>query len=180
MDTDPGVERWSWLLRDHLRQQRRSLRSIERQLGWSNGYLSLVLRDGPPALKVEQVLAVLRAIGVPPRVYFAELYGLPLAPGDPTPPTRDEMEKLMDERIREEQSRRERDTRALRDDVDRLLARLAGDPGPIDRERLRAVVTETLRDDVRRLASPDETRAAGAEPVRTAIDDETKDTGSEP
>jgi hypothetical protein len=90
------------------------------------------------------------------------------------------MEKLMDARIQDERNRRAQDTRTLRDDVDRLLARLAGDPGPIDRERLRALVTETLRDELRRLASPDEPRAAGAEPARTAGDDETKDAGREP
>lgn len=152
--TEPGVQRWSWLLRDLIRQKRRSLRSIERQLGWSNGYLSLVLRDGSPALKVEHVLAILDSISIMPRRFFADLYGLPLTPEDPVSPTREEVERLMDERIQAEQLLREKETAALRDDVERLLSRLETDPPPLDRERLRALVSDSLREELRRLSAP--------------------------
>jgi hypothetical protein len=67
-----------------MRERGRTGRSIERQLGWSTGYLSQILRDGPPALKVEHVLAILEALEVPPPEFFARLYDL--APVAPAPP----------------------------------------------------------------------------------------------
>jgi transcriptional regulator with XRE-family HTH domain len=80
MNAENQVRRWSWRLKDLLRERGRTQRSIEQQLGWASGYLSHLLRPGPPALKVEHVLQMLEAIDVPPHDFFAELYGF--SPGE--------------------------------------------------------------------------------------------------
>jgi len=80
MNAENQVRRWSWRLKDLLRERGRTQRSIEQQLDWASGYLSHLLRPGPPALKVEHVLQMLEAIEVPPHEFFAELYGF--APGE--------------------------------------------------------------------------------------------------
>jgi len=69
---------WSHRLRLYITERGRSQRSVERQLGWGAGYLSQLLRPEPPHLKVKHVLAVLRALEVPPAAFFAGLYDLRL------------------------------------------------------------------------------------------------------
>ncbi len=77
-DVESHIRRWSWRLRDLLREHSRTFRSVEVELGWSSGYLSQVLAPGTPALKVEHVLQVLDVLEVPAAEYFADLYGLGL------------------------------------------------------------------------------------------------------
>lgn len=69
---------WSHRLRLYITERGRSQRSVERQLGWGAGYLSQLLRPEPPHLKVKHVLAILRALDVPPAAFFAGLYDLRL------------------------------------------------------------------------------------------------------
>jgi hypothetical protein len=89
VDVESQVRRWSWRLKDLLRERRRTQRWVEQQLGWASGYMSHLLRPGPPALKVEHVLAILEMIDVPPRDFFVELYAVtPGAPGTVPLPSR--------------------------------------------------------------------------------------------
>lgn len=68
------VRRWRQRLRALLTERDRSMRSVEQQLGWANGYLGQVLR-GSPELRVRHVLELLDALEIPWRRFFAELYG---------------------------------------------------------------------------------------------------------
>jgi hypothetical protein len=162
MGDEPTVQRWSWSLKDLIRQRARTFRSVERQLGWSNGYLSQALREGPPALKVEQVLAVLGALGVPGRDYFADLYGLqpPPEPDEPPKIGRDEVEALMDEKLAEEKERRRQEMGRLEARVERALEHVES-ASPIDRDYLASLVSQALRTSLMRLgASVDEDATA--------------------
>jgi hypothetical protein len=53
VDREKEIRRWSWRLRDLMREGGRTQRSLEVEAGWGKGYLTQVLRDGRPALKVE-------------------------------------------------------------------------------------------------------------------------------
>jgi transcriptional regulator with XRE-family HTH domain len=77
-EADREAQEWGHRLRLYITERGRSQRSVERQLGWGAGYLSQLLRPEPPHLKVKHVLAVLRALEVPPAAFFAGLYDLRL------------------------------------------------------------------------------------------------------
>jgi transcriptional regulator with XRE-family HTH domain len=65
------------LLRAKLQQRRLTQQAVQNRLGWGKNYLSeMFLRE--KTLQVRQILAVLRAIGVAPAAFYAELYGWPL------------------------------------------------------------------------------------------------------
>jgi transcriptional regulator with XRE-family HTH domain len=153
MNAENQVRRWSWRLKDLLRERGRTQRSIEQQLGWASGYLSHLLRPGPPALKVEHVLQILEAIEVAPHEFFAELYGF--SPGEvvgsalgsgswtpgavrariaPPEPRRDDELERINEFVQ----------RAVRDAEQRL--RLAPD-------ELRGLVTRMVREELDSLGS---------------------------
>lgn len=101
------VQEWSHRLRLWMTDRSRSQRSVERQLGWGTGYLSQLLRPDPPHLKIKHLLAVLHAIGVPPAVFFADLYGLrPAESGDElTQMSRTELQGFVARTLREELAR---------------------------------------------------------------------------
>lgn len=110
------------LLKEAIAKSGRSMREIERALGWSQGYLGSILR-GRIALKVRHVFALARELGLEPLSFFLtvapprdpnwvlEQLGIP-PPGseepgpepiDPAPPlTRKELEDLVRETLREE------------------------------------------------------------------------------
>ena len=150
MDVEAQIRRWSWRLKDLLRERRRTQRWVEQQRGWAIGYMSHLLRPGPPALKVQHVLATLETIDVSPRDFFFELYGLsPGAPGTVPFPTRPEraasggdaaalpggrqqIDRLVDRAVRDARRRLRPDPGELRDLVGRMvreeLERKAGAP----------------------------------------------------
>ena len=61
-------------LADAIEDHDLNLRAVERRAGWADGYLSQVLNQRVK-LRVEHVLAVLAALGVPPSRFFAALFG---------------------------------------------------------------------------------------------------------
>lgn len=100
-----GVDSWASALKGLMREKGRTGRSVERALGWSTGYLSQVLRPGPPALKVVHVLDILRELHVPETEFFGRLYSPDLAPRAP----RDELRDLIREEIAAIERQRARD-----------------------------------------------------------------------
>lgn len=72
---EPEVEtqRLSDALREAIRRRKISQREVERTLGQSKGYLSLLLH-GNVDLKVKHVFAVLKVIGMEPEEFFGILY----------------------------------------------------------------------------------------------------------
>lgn len=110
------------LLKEAVAGSGRSMREIERALGWSQGYLGSILR-GRIALKVWHVFALARELDREPLSFFLTIapprdpnwvlaqLGIP-PPGsekpgpepiDPGPPlTREELEDLVRETLREE------------------------------------------------------------------------------
>lgn len=146
MPKEPTVLTWAWRLKDLMRERGRTGRAVERELGWGTGYMSQILRDGPPALKVEHVLAILRVIGVPPADFFAGLYGLEA----PVPADRDEIRRVLEEVVAE--GRAGDDDDRLRATVRRLL-REERQELVIDRDEIRAVVGDIVREELMRLAA---------------------------
>lgn len=181
-DVAPQIRRWSWRLRDLLREHGRTFREIEEELGWSSGYLSQVLAPGTPALKVEHVLQVLDVLGVSAAEFFADLYGLglPVRPDegagrwtiDPDQIERAVAEgaRRLEERIRaqvgetidEVQSRlhkAEEEARTLPEQVTRAAEQAAENAVrrlatevAVDPEQVRAVTSRMVREELMRLA----------------------------
>lgn len=61
-------------LADSIEDRDLNLRAVERRAGWADGYLSQVLNQRVK-LRMEHVLAVLAAVGVPPGRFFAAIFG---------------------------------------------------------------------------------------------------------
>jgi hypothetical protein len=76
VDVQKDVRRVLKALADAIEDRDLNLRAVERRAGWADGYLSQVLNQRVK-LRVEHVLAVLAALGVPPGRFFATLYGGP-------------------------------------------------------------------------------------------------------
>jgi hypothetical protein len=70
-----GAHRLSEALRRHLAHTGVSLGEVDRRLGWAENTLSELL-SGTAELRVKELLAVLRAVGIEERSFFAELYDL--------------------------------------------------------------------------------------------------------
>jgi len=71
-----GIPRWvrrfSTLLRQRIRSAGRTQRQVERELGWSSGYISQLLR-GNQDLKLKHALAILDAVGAEPGAWLRDL-----------------------------------------------------------------------------------------------------------
>ena len=61
-------------LADAIEDRDLNLRAVERRAGWADGYLSQVLNQRVK-LRMEHVLAVLGAVGVPPGRFVAAIFG---------------------------------------------------------------------------------------------------------
>ena len=109
------VQRWSKQLRLWLAAQGRSQRSVERELGWGSGYLSQLFRPTPPDLKIKHVVGILRAIKVPPKLFFAGLYGRDNNPDDLRNMTRDEVLDFIALSLRQELMRLSQSAKPKRD-----------------------------------------------------------------
>ena len=70
-----GARRVAAELKHRLAQAGLSMREIDRRLAWREGRLGKLLRAGEE-LKVEDLMAVLRAAGIGERSFFADLYNL--------------------------------------------------------------------------------------------------------
>jgi transcriptional regulator with XRE-family HTH domain len=202
-DVAPQIRRWSWRLRDLLREHGRTFREIEEELGWSSGYLSQVLAPGTPALKVEHVLQVLDVLGVAASEFFADLYGLglPVRPEegagkwtiDPDQIERAVAEgaRQLEERIKAEvgetveevQSRlrkAEEDVRSMPDQVARAAEQAAERAVQrlalaLDPEQVRLVASRVVREELMRLARGEAAEAhdTGGEATTATIRSET-------
>ena len=67
------VDRYLTLIRNLVRSQGFTQLEIQEALGWGRSYISQLVTK-QKALRVEQVLLILRVIGVDPREFFSELY----------------------------------------------------------------------------------------------------------
>ena len=63
------------LLSRKIREQGFTEREVEEALGWGKSYIRQLM-TGCKGLRVDQLLAILGVIGVEPRAFYAELYGM--------------------------------------------------------------------------------------------------------
>lgn len=97
------VERVKVLLKRTIAGSGSSQREVERRLGWGEGYVSQILR-GKVVFKFKHCFAILAVIGVAPEAFFAALVA---------------------------ESRPRRPSRALREEVGRLVRELLDESGPV-------------------------------------------------
>ncbi len=77
---EPEVDRFLTLLRNKIREQGFTQPEVQQALGWGRSYISQLLTR-QKALRVEQVLLILSVVGIDPREFFQELYGVDLYRG---------------------------------------------------------------------------------------------------
>lgn len=70
------VERILRLLRSKMQEVGMSQLDVQETLDWGRTYISQLFRK-QKALRVDQVLKILETIGVEPKDFFAELFGIP-------------------------------------------------------------------------------------------------------
>lgn len=152
MDRSKEIRRWSWRLRDLMREAGRTQRSIEREAGWGKGYLTQVLGEGRPALKVEHVLTILDLLGVSLEEFFSGLYDLHSGSGAAAGLDATAVERMIDRRLEEvlsaERAERQQQLERLRTQV-RELRTGARRRSP---QEVRIAVEKALRRELRRLA----------------------------
>ncbi len=150
MDRQKEIRRWSWRLRDLMREAGRTQRSLELEAGWGKGYLTQVLRDGRPALKVEHVLTILNLLGVTIEGFFSGLYDL--HPGQGAGMDAAAVERMIDRRLDEllsaERAERQRQLERLRAEIQKLRTG-AERRSP---QEVRKAVEDALARELRRLA----------------------------
>jgi transcriptional regulator with XRE-family HTH domain len=73
------LDRYLTLLRDKIQQRGYHQIEIQRELGWGQSYVSQLLTK-QKGLRVEQVLLMLKVIGIHPAEFFGELYDWPEPP----------------------------------------------------------------------------------------------------
>ena len=112
------IDRYIGLLRTRSRRHGFTQLEIQQELGWGRSYISQLVTK-QKSLRVEQVLLILKVIGVHPAEFFAELYGWPTDSGEVA-----------------EQAGQLRDLKGQVQGLTRLLL----DKGLIRREELRAAV----------------------------------------
>jgi transcriptional regulator with XRE-family HTH domain len=74
-DEQDGARRLAEALRRRLARTGLPLGEIDQRMGWAENTLSELL-NGTAELRVKELLAVLRAVGIEERSFFAELYDL--------------------------------------------------------------------------------------------------------
>ncbi len=73
INIDKELDRYLSLLRNKIRESGFIQMEIQERLGWGRSYISQLLTK-QKALRLEQVLLILKVIGVEPREFFLELY----------------------------------------------------------------------------------------------------------
>ena len=76
VNIDKELDRYLSLLRNKIRESGFIQMEIQERLGWGRSYISQLLTK-QKALRLEQVLLILKVIGVEPGEFFKELYGEP-------------------------------------------------------------------------------------------------------
>ncbi len=69
------IDRVLTLLRHKIRERGYTQLDVQKELGWGRSYISQLLTK-QKALRVEQVLLILRVIGIDPAAFFGQLYPL--------------------------------------------------------------------------------------------------------
>ena len=134
-----------------MREAGRTQRSVEQEAGWGKGYLTQVLRDGRPALKVEHVLTILDLLGVSLEDFFSALYDLhpgPGAVGLDTAAVERMIDRRLDEVLSAERAERQRQLERLRAEI----ARLRTGARRRSPQEVREAVEAALARELRRLA----------------------------
>lgn len=85
---DQEIRRILLALRTTLRSQRKTQLEVQERLGWGRSSISQLFTR-QKRLRMDQILAILWAIDMPPEHFFADLYRLRL-PHNATPPSRDQ------------------------------------------------------------------------------------------
>lgn len=83
-DVPSQVQAVADYLRLCIQSERRTLRSIEDELGMGAGYLGQLLR-GAVDLKLKHVLGILATMGIHPVAFFGAVYEEPIRMRDPEP-----------------------------------------------------------------------------------------------
>jgi transcriptional regulator with XRE-family HTH domain len=151
VDRQKEIRRWSWRLRDLMREAGRTQRSVEQEAGWGKGYLTQVLGEDRPALKVEHVVTILDLLGASLEDFFSGLYNLHPGPGAAGLDTA-AVERMIDRRLEDllsaEREERQRQLERLRAEIQRLRA---GDRRRTPQE-VREAVEKALSRELQRLA----------------------------
>jgi len=180
VDREKEIRRWSWRLRDLMREAGRTQRSVELEAGWGKGYLTQVLGEGRPALKVEHVVTILDLLGVSLEEFFSGLYDLHPGAGAAALDVAS-VERMIDRRLEEllsaEREERQRQLERLRAEIQRLRA---GDRRRTPQE-VREAVEKALSRELQRLAEsaakggkkkrPKKPRPEGREPAAPREED---------
>ncbi len=87
---DRELDRYVTLLRNKIRQQGFTQMEVQDALGWGRSYISQIVTQ-QKKLRMDQVLRILRVIGVSPGDFFGELYrrGAPVPTARQPLPRRD-------------------------------------------------------------------------------------------
>ena len=75
------------LLGEKLRERCFTELEVEQALSWDRRHIRQLM-DGRKALHFDELLSILSVIGVDPRTFFAELYGMPPPASDRIPISR--------------------------------------------------------------------------------------------
>lgn len=155
MDVSREVQRFSELLRLRIVASGMTQRAVERKLGWSAGYVSQLLR-GNQDLKLKQIYAILKAIGVPSEDLLADFARAraPCAEGRLSLPYVGALRTRFEEPAYRQQPM----------DLQELLTQLRPMVRELVRETLAASPQEDLGAVAREAALKEEERAGGAPP----------------
>lgn len=83
MEVEHEIKRILDALRAAMRERKVTQLHVQEVMGWGKSYISQIMTH-QKRLQVGQLLAILHAMGVTPRDFFAQLYGFPLVlPGKP-------------------------------------------------------------------------------------------------
>ena len=74
------INRYLSLLRTLIRERGYTQLEVQAQLSWGRSYISQLLTRAK-TFRVDQVLSILKVIGVSPEAFFAQLYQLATRPG---------------------------------------------------------------------------------------------------
>ena len=131
------LNRYLTLIRNKIRERGFTQLEVQEALGWGRSYISQLLTK-QKSLRVEQVLLILKVIGVDPVEFFAELYAWREPPAAASGPAR----APLDPEQAEEQQQELRQLRGLLHGLVELLSKKQ----MIDSEELTVAVEAAERE----------------------------------